>query len=101
MFVPNSFRSVPSAALAGSVAPITSRHFWIASGASSTITTAGPDDMKSVSPPKNGLLAVHRVEALGFLLRQVHQPHRANPESGLFDPVEDLAGELPARRRPA
>ena len=53
--VPNSRRSVPAAAFAGSVAPIRSRHFAMASGASSTMSTTGPDDMKSVRPPKNGL----------------------------------------------
>ena len=53
-FVPKSLRSVPASAFAGSVAPIVSRHFLIASGASSASSTHGPDDMKSVSPPKNG-----------------------------------------------
>ena len=51
---PNSLRSVPASALAGSVAPISVRHFLIASGASSASSTHGPDDMKSVSAPKNG-----------------------------------------------
>ena len=41
-------------ALAGSVAPISVRHFLIASGASSTSTIAGPDDMNAVRLPKNG-----------------------------------------------
>ena len=41
-------------ALAGSVAPMSVRHFLMASGASSTITMHGPDDMKSVRLPKNG-----------------------------------------------
>src|SRR6266571_2130401 len=39
MLSANRFRMVPSAAFAGLVAPIVSRHFLIASGASSTITT--------------------------------------------------------------
>ena len=51
---PNSFRSVPASAFAGSVAPISVRHFLMASGASSARTTAGPDDMNSVRLPKNG-----------------------------------------------
>src|SRR5581483_7548917 len=50
----NSFRRVPASALAGSVAPISVRHFRIASGASSTSTIAGPDDMNSVRLRKNG-----------------------------------------------
>src|SRR5262249_44838468 len=50
----NSLRSVPASALAGSVAPISVRHFLIASGASSTMTIAGPDDMNSVRLAKNG-----------------------------------------------
>jgi hypothetical protein len=45
---------VPGSAFAGSVAPIRSRHFLIAPSASRHITTHGPDDMKSVRPPKNG-----------------------------------------------
>ena len=51
---PKSLRSVPGSAFAGSVAPIRSRHFLIAPSASRHITTHGPDDMKSVRPPKNG-----------------------------------------------
>jgi len=51
---PNCFRMVPSSALAGSVAPITSRQFLIALGASSAMTMAGPDDMNSVRLAKNG-----------------------------------------------
>ena len=45
---------VPSAALAGLVAPITSRFLAIAFSPSSTCTTVGPDDMNSTSSPKNG-----------------------------------------------
>src|SRR5262249_39251002 len=52
---PNSWRRVPASALAGSVAPISVRHFLIASGASSTRTMAGPDDMNVVRLPKNPL----------------------------------------------
>ena len=51
---PNSLRSVPGSALAGSVAPMSVRHFLIASGASRHMTTQGPEDMKSVRLPKNG-----------------------------------------------
>src|SRR5207237_956692 len=50
----NSLRSVPASALAGSVAPISMRHFLIASADSSTITIAGPDDMNDVRLAKNG-----------------------------------------------
>ena len=39
---PNSLRNVPVSAFAGSVAPISVRHFLIASGASSARTTTGP-----------------------------------------------------------
>src|SRR5207253_2202967 len=38
----NSLRMVPAAALAGSVAPMRSRHFWIALSASSTSGMHGP-----------------------------------------------------------
>ena len=44
----------PASAFAGSVAPISVRHFLMASGASSTRTTHGPDDMKAVRLAKNG-----------------------------------------------
>jgi len=50
----NSLRIVPASALAGSVAPMSVRHFLIASGASSTSTMDGPDDMNSVRLAKNG-----------------------------------------------
>src|SRR4051794_11156402 len=50
----NSLRSVPPSALAGSVAPISVRHFLMPSSASSTRTIAGPDDMNDVRLPKNG-----------------------------------------------
>jgi len=42
MLAAKRLRIVPSAALAGFVAPMVSRHFLIASAASRTITTAGP-----------------------------------------------------------
>ena len=45
MELANSFRIVPGSAFAGSVAPIKVRHFLIASGASSTMATIGPDDL--------------------------------------------------------
>jgi len=45
------FANGAGAALAGSVAPIRSRHFAIAPSASSAITTTGPDDMYSQSEP--------------------------------------------------
>ena len=64
--VPNSLRSVPASALAGSVAPISVRHFLIASGASSASTTAGPDDMNVVRLREERPLAVDRVEAFGL-----------------------------------
>ena len=38
-------------------------------------------------------LAMDRVEALGFLLRQVPQPHRTNAESRVFDALDDPAGK--------
>src|SRR5439155_906740 len=38
----NSLRMVPAAALAGSVAPMRSRHFWMPLSASSTIGMHGP-----------------------------------------------------------
>src|SRR5439155_25895848 len=50
----SSLRSVPESAFAGSVAPISVRHFLIASAASSTRTTHGPDDMNVVRLEKNG-----------------------------------------------
>src|SRR3954467_7985763 len=49
-----TLRIVPSAALDGSVAPITSRYFKIAPSPSSTWTTTGPEIMKSTSSPKKG-----------------------------------------------
>src|SRR6185436_544193 len=49
-----TLRIVPSAALDGSVAPITSRYFSTAPSPSSTCTTTGPEVMKSTSSPKNG-----------------------------------------------
>ena len=52
--VPNSLRSVRGSAFAGSVAPISARHFAIASGASSAMTIAGPDDMNVVRLAKKG-----------------------------------------------
>ena len=50
----NSLRIVPGSAFAGSVAPMSVRHFLMASGASSTMATIGPDAMNSVSPAKKG-----------------------------------------------
>src|SRR6202030_1804806 len=49
--MPNSLRIVPRAALAGSVAPIRSRHFAIAPSPPNAITPPGPDDMYSQSEP--------------------------------------------------
>ena len=49
-----SLRMVPAAALAGSVAPMTSRSCVMASSRSSTIVMHGPEDMNSVRLPKNG-----------------------------------------------
>ena len=45
---------VPGSAFAGSVGPMVSRHFLMASGASRHSSTHGPDDMKSVSSAKKG-----------------------------------------------
>ena len=47
----NILRIVPSAAFAGSVAPITSRYLAIAPSPSRTCNTIGPDVMKSTSSP--------------------------------------------------
>src|SRR5215204_2082977 len=51
---PKSFLSVPASALAGSVAPIRSRHDLTALSFSSAMTTHGALDMNSVRPAKNG-----------------------------------------------
>ena len=82
----------PASALAGSVAPIRSRHFLIASGASRHSTTHGPDDMKSVSAAEERPRLVHVVEALrprpwscGSCARRTHREARG------FDAGEDLA----------
>ena len=79
----------------GSVAPISVRHFLIASGASRTSTIAGPDDMNAVRLREERALAVHRVEAFGLLLRQMHAPHGTNLESLVLDALNDPAGEMP------
>src|ERR1044071_6599198 len=50
-----SLRSVPASAFAGSVAPISVRHFLIASVASSTMTTAGPADERTGNPRGGGV----------------------------------------------
>src|SRR5438034_3562452 len=50
----NSLRMVPAAALAGSVAPMRSRHFLMALSASSTIGMHGPCVMKAQRLWKNG-----------------------------------------------
>jgi hypothetical protein len=52
--VPKSRRIVPGAALAGSVAPMTSRRWAIAFSRSSTIVMHGPEAMNSVRLAKNG-----------------------------------------------
>ena len=54
MLFANSLRMVPSAALAGLVAPITSRFFATAFSPSSTWTMTGPDVMYAQSDLKNG-----------------------------------------------
>ena len=64
----------------------------MASGASSIITMHGPDDMNSVRLAEKRALAVHRVEAFGFLLREVGQAQAADGEAGVLDAREDLAG---------
>ena len=54
MLVPKSLRMVPGAALAGSVAPMVSRHFGDGAFGFEDITTTFPELMKSVSSPKKG-----------------------------------------------
>ena len=54
MLVPRSQRMVPGVAFFGSVAPMVSRHFVMAPSASRTMAIIFPEDMKSVSSPKNG-----------------------------------------------
>src|SRR5262249_19338279 len=49
-----TLRMVLGAALAGSVAPITSRYFAMAFSPCKTCTTTGPEIMKLTSSPKNG-----------------------------------------------
>ena len=50
----NRLRMVPSAVLAGFVAPIVSRHFLIAPSASNAITTTGPSVINLTSEAKKG-----------------------------------------------
>ena len=76
---------VLAAALAGSVAPITSRYFAMAFSPSSTCTTTGPDTMKSTSSPKNGRALVHRVELLRLLARDAHALLRDDAQARLLD----------------
>ncbi len=54
MLSAKSLRIVPAAALAGLVAPITSRFLATASSPSRTWTTTGPLVMNSTSEAKNG-----------------------------------------------
>src|SRR3546814_10868923 len=54
MLSAKSLRMVPSAALAGLVAPITSRYLAMAFSPSSTCTTTGPEIMKSTRSLKKG-----------------------------------------------
>ena len=54
MLAANRLRMVPSAALAGLVAPITSRSPLMASSRSSAMTMIGPSVMNFTSPPKKG-----------------------------------------------
>ena len=70
---------VPSAALAGFVAPITSRSPLMASSRSRAITTMGPSVMNFTRPAKNPLLAVDGVETPR--LRFAQAGHAEPPES--------------------
>lgn len=54
MLLAKRLRIVPSAALAGLVAPMTSRHLATASSRSRQSRTHGPSLMKSTSSPKKG-----------------------------------------------
>jgi hypothetical protein len=54
MLSAKSLRIVPSAALAGLVAPISSRFFATAFSPSSTCTTTGPEVMKATRSLKKG-----------------------------------------------
>src|SRR6185295_4865700 len=55
MFVPWALRIVPGSALAGSVAPISSRFFLMALSPCNTITSDGPEHINSQRLSKNGL----------------------------------------------
>ena len=67
MFSANRLRIVPSAALAGLVAPITSRHFSMAFSRSSANTTTGPSVMNLTKPGKKAAFLMNRVERFRFL----------------------------------
>jgi hypothetical protein len=57
--------------------------------------------MKSVSSPKNGPFAMHRVKAFRFAFGQVLQTHRFDGEACRFDARENLARRASAPRRRA
>src|SRR4026209_1265043 len=77
---PKSRRNVPGSALAGSVGPIVSRHFWIAFGAPGAEQHARPPRHEPRHPAENRPLAMPRVEPSRLALGQVLQPHRLDGE---------------------
>ena len=90
---PKSLRSVPASAFAGSVAPIV-----VAPLLDGVRRLERQQDARTRRHEVGQLaeerpLAVHGVEALGFRLRQVLQPHGANGEARRLDAREDLPGE--------
>ena len=79
----------PRSALAGSVAPIRSRHFLIAPRAFEAHHHARPRRHEVGQAAEERPLAVDVVEALGLGLGHVDHPHGADRESGGFDTGED------------
>ncbi len=89
---------VPSAALAGLVAPITSRYLAMAFSPSSTCTTTGAETMKLDELAEEGPLLVDGVEGFGLLLRHADALLRDDAQTGLLDDGIDGAGEAAVGR---
>ena len=97
----NSFRIVPGAASAGSVAPMTVRSVGDGVRPLQRHREAGAAGHEAHEIGEERALAVHRVEGAGLLRRQPHQAGGAQGEAGILQVRHDLSGLRRWRRRPA
>ena len=96
MLSAKSLRMVPAAALAGSVAPMTSRFLATAFSPSSTCTTTGSGGHEPDQRAVERALLVDGVEGLGLLLREVEPLLRDDAQARLLEAVVDGPGEVAA-----